>query len=58
MKYTVTCYNGGPIFGFQIPFVRLNEVLVEVDADSENGAITVARSKVNRDFYEVVSIGR
>lgn len=56
MKYTVTCYNGGPIFGFQIPFIRINEVRVEVDADGENGAISIARSKVDRDYYEVISI--
>jgi len=56
MKYTVTCFNGGPIFGFQIPFVRLDEVRVEVDADSENGAISIAKSKVTRDYYEVISI--
>jgi len=56
MKYTVTCFNGGPIFGIQIPFVRLDEVRVEVDADSESGAISIARSKVTRDYYEVIDI--
>lgn len=56
MKYTITCYNGGPVFGFKIPFVRLEEVQIEVDADSESGAITIARSKVDRDYYEVIGI--
>lgn len=56
MKYTVTCYNGSPIFGLQIPFVRFEEVQVEVDADSESGAISLARGKVSRDYYEVIRI--
>ena len=56
MKYTVTCFNGGPIFGFQIPFVRLDEVRVEVNADTESRAISFARSKVTRDFYEVIGV--
>lgn len=56
MKYTVTCYNGGPVFGFKIPFVRLEEVQVEVDADSENGSITIARGRVTRDYYEVIGV--
>lgn len=56
MKYTVTCFNGGPLFGIQIPFVRLDEVRVEADVDNENAAITFAKSKVTRDYYEVIKI--
>ena len=56
MKYTVTCFNGGPVFGFQIPFVRLEEARVDVESNTESDAISLARSKVSRDFYEMVGV--
>ena len=55
-KYKVKCYNGGPLFGLQIPFVDLNRADVEVEADNESEAISKARSKVYRDYYEVIGV--
>lgn len=55
-RYTVSCFNGGPLLGLRIPFLKLEAVEVEVDADSEAGAITIARGRVSRDHYEVVGI--
>lgn len=56
MKYVVACYNGDPLLGLKVPFVRLDEVRVEVDADNESSAISKAKSRVGRDYYEIVRV--
>ena len=56
MKYRISCYNGGPIFGFDWVFIKPDEVIVEVETDSESKAILEARSKVIRDYYKVVGV--
>jgi hypothetical protein len=56
MKYKVSCYNGGPLFGFDWVFIKPDEVIVEIEANSEYEAKIEAAKKVTRDFYKVVEV--
>jgi hypothetical protein len=56
MKYKVSCYNGGPLFGLDWVFIKPDEVIVEIEANSEYEAKIEAAKKVTRDFYKVVAI--
>jgi hypothetical protein len=55
-KYRVSCYNGGPLLKADWVFIKPDEVVVEVDAETEAEAIGKARAKVVRDYYKVVSV--
>jgi len=54
MKYKVSCYNGSRIFRFDLIFIKLDEAIVEVEANNEAEAIAEARKRVVRDFYKVI----
>ena len=56
MKYRVSCYNGGPLFGLDWVFIKPDEVIVEIEANSEYEARLEAAKKVIRDFYKVVEV--
>ena len=56
MKYQVSCYNGGPIFGFDWVLIKPDEAVVEVEAESEADAISGVRSKIVRDYYKVIRV--
>jgi hypothetical protein len=54
MKYKLSCYNGSRIFRFDLIFIKLDEAIVEVEANNEAEAIAEARKRVVRDFYKVI----
>ncbi len=54
MKYKVSCYNGGPLLKFDWVFIKPDEAIVDVDANSEAEAIAEARKRVIRDYYKVI----
>lgn len=56
MKYKVSCYNGGPIFGFDWVFIKPDEVIVEVETYDEAKAIATAKWRIKRDYYKVVGV--
>ena len=56
MKYKVSCYNGGPIFGWDWVFIKPDETIVEVEGEDENRAIIMARGKVTRDYYKIIEV--
>ena len=56
MKYKVSCYNGGAIFGLDLVFIKPDDVVVVVDARTEQQAIFEAKQVVSRDFYKVIEI--
>ncbi len=55
-KYRVSCYNGGPLLKADWVFLKPDEVVVDVDAETEAEAISKARMKVVRDYYKVISV--
>jgi len=56
MEYKVSCYNGGPIFGFDWMLIRPDEVIVSIEARSESEAIFEAKLLVKRDYYKIVEM--
>ncbi|VVB60170.1 Uncharacterised protein [uncultured archaeon] len=56
MKYKVSCYNGGPFFKFDWVFVKPDDVIVDVEANSEAEALVEARKRVVRNYYKVIRI--
>ena len=56
MKYKVSCYNGGPLFGLDLVFIKPDEVIIEVDAYNEDEALNMAITRIKRDFYKVVAV--
>ena len=56
MKYKISCYNGGPLLGLDWVFIKPDEVIVEIEAETEHQAILAARSKVIRDYYKVIGV--
>ncbi len=54
MKYKVSCYNGGPLLKIDWVFIKPDEAIVDVEANSEAEAITEARKRVVRDYYKVI----
>ena len=56
MKYKVSCYNGGPLFGLDWVFIKPDEVIAEVETNSEAEAIVEARKRTVRDYYKVIRI--
>jgi uncharacterized membrane protein (UPF0127 family) len=56
MKYRVSCYNGAPLLGIDLVFVKPDEAVVEVDAENEPQAIGEARKKVTRDYYKIIGV--
>lgn len=56
MKYKVSCYNGGPLLGRDWVFIKPDEVIAEVQTNSEAEAIVEARKRVVRDYYKIIRI--
>ena len=54
MKYKVSCYNGGPFLKMDWVFIKPDDVIVEVEANSEAEALAEARKRITRDFYKVI----
>lgn len=58
MKYKVSCYNGGPFLGLDWVFIKPDEAVVDVEANSESQAISEAKKQVTRDYYKVIGSSR
>ena len=56
MKYKVSCYNGSRIFRLDLIFIKLDDAIVEVEANSEAEALAEARKRVVRDHYKVIRV--
>ncbi len=56
MKYKVSCYNGGPLFGLDWVFVKPDEVIVNVEAKTDKEAIKLAKELIERDYYKVIGV--
>ena len=56
MKYKISCYNGGPILGWDWVFIKPDEIIANVEARSEKEAIFEAKQSVKRDYYKVIGV--
>ncbi len=56
MKYKVSCYNGGPLFKMDWVFIKPDDVIVDVETNSEAEALVEARKRVVRDHFKVIRV--